>query len=115
VDDILFIYYQRKTNTDETLAEFNEQQPNIKFIIEKELHNSINILELSIPRREKELAFTTYRKPIQTDIIIRKDSCHPYEHKILSINKLVNRLNMYPISKEAEEREKTHYITINII
>jgi hypothetical protein len=52
VDDVLFIYGQRKTNIDETLVEFNEHT--IKFTIEKELHNSINFLHLSIHGSEKE-------------------------------------------------------------
>jgi hypothetical protein len=33
------------------------------------------------------------------------DFCHPHEHKISSINNLFNRLNTYPISKEAKEKE----------
>jgi hypothetical protein len=35
VDSILLIYDKRKTNIDETLAEFNEQQPTIKFAIKE--------------------------------------------------------------------------------
>jgi hypothetical protein len=52
VDDILIIYDQAKTNIDQTLADFNEQQPTIKFTMEKESHNSINFLELTIHRNE---------------------------------------------------------------
>jgi hypothetical protein len=40
------VYDQRKT--EETLTKFNKQQSTIKFTIEKELHNSINFLDLSI-------------------------------------------------------------------
>jgi hypothetical protein len=53
--------------------------------------------------REIELEFAIYRKPTQTDTI-PNDSCHPHEHKVSSINYLVNRLNIYPISKEAKEK-----------
>jgi hypothetical protein len=115
VDDIFLIYAQRKTNIDEALATFNKQQPTIKFIVEKELHNSISFLDLSIHLKEKEFEFTIYRKPTETDIIIPDDSCHPHEHKISNINYLMNRINIYPITKEAKEKElniiKIRYIT----
>jgi hypothetical protein len=74
----------------------------MKFAMEKECHSS-TFLDL-INRREKELEFQIYRKPTQTDIIIPNDSCHPREHKISSINYLTNRLNTYPVSKEAKEK-----------
>jgi hypothetical protein len=54
VDDILIICDQRKTNIEETLTELNEQEPIIKFTMEKELHNYINFLDHSVHRREKE-------------------------------------------------------------
>jgi hypothetical protein len=46
VDNILIFYNQNKTNINETLVEFNKQSTNIKFIIEKEQHNTINFLDL---------------------------------------------------------------------
>jgi hypothetical protein len=91
--------------TDETLAKFNEQQPTMKFIIEKELRNCINFLNLSIHHKEKEMKFTIYRKPTQTDITIPNNSCHPHEHNMSIIDYLVNRLNTYPLSREAKEKE----------
>jgi hypothetical protein len=96
---------QRKTYIEETLTEFNEQQHIIKFTIEKELHNSINFLDLSTHRRKKELKFSIFRKPTQTDTIMSNDSYHPHEYKTSSINYLVNRLNTYPVSKEVKEKE----------
>jgi hypothetical protein len=79
------MYNQRKTNTKETLTELNKQQPYTNFTMEKELHNSINFLDLLIHLREKEFEFTIYRKPTETDIIIPNDSCHPHKYKISSI------------------------------
>jgi hypothetical protein len=96
------IYDQAKTNIDQTLADFSEQQPTIKFTMERESHNSINFLDLTIHRNEKEFEFEIYRKPTQTDIIIPNDSCHPREHKTSSINYLLNRLNIYPVTNEAK-------------
>jgi hypothetical protein len=44
-------------------------------------------------------------KHTQTDIIIPKNSCHPYEHKISGIYYLLRRLHTYPITKEAKDTE----------
>jgi hypothetical protein len=82
VGDILILYDQRKTNTEETLTEFNEQ-PTIKLTIEKGVHNSISFLDLPIHRKGRELELAIYRKSTERDIIIPSNSCHPYGHKIL--------------------------------
>jgi hypothetical protein len=42
----------------------------------------------------------------QTDILIQKDSSHPYEHEISSVNYLTNRLLPYYITKEAKEKQR---------
>jgi hypothetical protein len=55
---------------------------------------------------EKRFQFSIYRKPTQTDIIIPNSSCHLYEHKISSINYLLNRLHTYSITGKANEVEK---------
>jgi DNA-directed RNA polymerase subunit L len=62
VDGILTIYYQRKTKVEETITEFNEQQDNITFTIQKEMHNSVNFLDLTIYRTKTKLEFAVYRK-----------------------------------------------------
>jgi hypothetical protein len=105
VDDILIIYDQNKTNIKHTLNEFNKLQSSIKFTMEKEIHYSINVLDLTIHREEENLKFTIYRKPTQTDIIIPSSSCHPNEHKRASINYLLNRMHEYTINKEGKEAE----------
>jgi hypothetical protein len=76
VDDILIIYDHNKTNTDHTLNEFIKPQQTIKCTIEKE-QESINFLDIRIHRKDKNLQYSIYRKPTQTDIIIPKISCHP--------------------------------------
>jgi allophanate hydrolase subunit 1 len=82
VDDILIIYDKKKINIEHTLNELNKLQSSIKFTIEKEIHDSINFLDLTIYWEEENLKFTIYRKPTQTDIIIPNSSCHPNEHKM---------------------------------
>jgi hypothetical protein len=105
VDDILIIYDQNKTNIDHTLNEFKKSQSTINFTIEKEEHESVNFLDIVIHRNGKNFEFAIYRKPTQTDILIPNSSCHSYEHKLSSINYLVNRLYTYPITEKAKVAE----------
>jgi hypothetical protein len=51
------------------------------------------------------LKFSIYKKPTQTDIIIRNSTCHPHEHKLSSINFLLNRIRTYPLTTEAKQTE----------
>jgi hypothetical protein len=92
-----------KTNIEHTLNELNKLQPSIKFTKEKEVYDSINFLDLTIHSEVENLTFTIYRKPIQTDIIIHNSNCHLNEHKISSINYLLNRVHTYPIRKQNKQ------------
>jgi hypothetical protein len=105
VSDILIIYDQKKTNTKQTLDEFDELQHFIKLTIEKELHNSINFLDLTIHHEDKNVKFSIYRKPTQTDIIIHNSSCYTYEQKLSSIMYLLIRIHTHPVTKEARETQ----------
>jgi hypothetical protein len=42
------MYNQKQTNIDKTIIEFNKQNNNIQFKIEKEHHNSIIVLSMLI-------------------------------------------------------------------
>lgn len=105
VEYILLIYNQNKTIIEETLAEFNKRRTNIKFTTEKEQHNSIHFLDHTIHQKRTKLQITIYRKSTQTGIVIPNDSCHPHEHKMSSVNYLMNRMLTYPVTKEAKEKE----------
>jgi hypothetical protein len=54
--------------------------PKIKFKIEKEVNNKINLLGIAIAKTHNELLLRIYRKPTTTAKTIH-DSCHPHEHK----------------------------------
>jgi hypothetical protein len=58
VDDILIIYDQSKTNIDYTLQDLNKLQSTINFTIEKEQHEYINFLDLTIHRKGKKFAIS---------------------------------------------------------
>jgi hypothetical protein len=94
--------YDKKTHK-KTPNEFNNLQPSIRFTIEKELHEAINFLHLTIHCKDKKLKFSIYRKPTQTDIIIPNSSCHPKE-RLSGINYLLNRLRTYLITKRKRNK-----------
>jgi hypothetical protein len=70
------------------------------FTIEKETHNTLNYLYLTIANNHNKLTFGKYRKPTNTDLILHNDSCHPNKHKNSAITCLVNRMTTYPITQE---------------
>jgi hypothetical protein len=93
---------------DKTVVEFNKQNNDIEFKVEKEHHNSINFLDITIHRRNKKLEFEICRKSTHTDIIILNDSFYPYKHKTSAIQYLINRVSTYPITKEAKKERNSH-------
>ena len=103
VDDLLVIYNERKTDTEDLLYSFNNIAPN--FAIEKETRGSINFLDLTIHRDVNRFSIDLYRKPTYTDSIIPIDSCHPIEHRYAAVRYLHNRLNSYQLSHEKREKE----------
>jgi hypothetical protein len=105
---ILILYNKDTTNIENTLADFNSIHPNIQFTIEKEIHNSLNYLDLTITKMQGKLTFSIFRKPTSTVLIIHNDSCHPQEHKNAAINYLTNRMNTYPITDKSRNHERQH-------
>jgi hypothetical protein len=102
-----YLYDQNKTNIKQSLHEFNNIQPSIKYTIKKEQHEKINYLDITIHHKDKNFEFSIYRKPTQTDIIIPNSSCHPYKHKLSGIKYLLNTLHTYPRTKKPKQTEKT--------
>jgi hypothetical protein len=48
VNDILIVYNTHATNIDDTLTDLNTIHLQIQFTIEKEMHNNLNYLDLTI-------------------------------------------------------------------
>lgn len=105
VDDILLLF----DGTDRQLSNMhnylNKIHPNIKFTIEKEIHKSINFLDLTIFNQNQSHSFKIFRKPTQTNHTIHKSSHHPYQHKIAAYNHMLNRLNTIPMNIDDYNRE----------
>ena len=78
------MYKDEKINIHRVLEDFNNLDPSMKFILQKE-QNKINFLDITITKNHDGLSFEIYRKLTATDIIIPNDSCHPREHKTTAI------------------------------
>ena len=100
INDILIVYNESRTNIDHLLDQFYNLAPELKFTIEKEVECKINFLDITISRDLEQLSIDVYRKPTYSDIIIPKDSCHPNEHKLATVQYLYNRMNMHKLSSE---------------
>jgi hypothetical protein len=61
IDDILIIYDQHKTNIGQTLEEFNNIQPSIKFTSEKE-QEKINYLDITIHIKKQKIRIFNIQK-----------------------------------------------------
>jgi hypothetical protein len=100
----ILIIYNHKQKTDEIVTDFKKQNTKIEFTIWKKQDNAIEFVLLRIHRRNTKIEVEISRKPTQTDIILPKDTCRPYEHKICAINYRINRANNYPITKETKKK-----------
>ena len=70
VDDILLIYNENITNTEERLSMYNKITPDLNFILEQEQDNKLNFLDLTIQKTTKKMTFDIHRKPTMSDVII---------------------------------------------
>jgi hypothetical protein len=112
VDHILIVYNTQYTNINNNIGEFKNIHRKVQFSIATESNNQINFLDLSIVRACNNLKFGIFRKPTATDTMIQSMSCHPIEHKFAGINYLINRIIMYPMTKQNIDIEKQ---TINYL
>jgi hypothetical protein len=103
--DNLIVYNELHKNIENALLDFNIVHPKIKFTMEKETHDSINYLDMTITKEYNKLTFNIYRNRTTIDSIIHNDSYHPNEHKRSAINYLLNRMNTYPLTQRNRDQE----------
>jgi hypothetical protein len=106
IDDILIAYTDTTTNIHTVLDEFNSITPKLEFTLEEEQNGKINFLDFTTVKTHKGLSFDIYRKPTTTDLIIPKDSCHPFEQKTAAIRYHRDSLLSSRLSPECREKEK---------
>jgi hypothetical protein len=88
----------------------------LRFTIEKEQNNQIDVLDITIRKEHSHIRFDIYKKPTATDIIIPQESCHPTDHKLSAIRYSQNR-NKTDITdahnKQQEQRIINHILHNN--
>ena len=105
VDDIICLYRGDESKCKDFLIYLNSISNKIKFTIETNT-NEISFLDLKISKEENKHKFKIHRKPTQTDLIIPKNSNHPWQHKMSSFYSLINRLLNVPMNENDYKDEK---------
>jgi len=88
------------------LQDFNSLIPRIKFTLEREENNKINLLDITIAKNNDSLSFEIYRKPTTTDVKIPNDSYQPKEHKTATIRYFHKRMGTHKLTTEAQHKKK---------
>ena len=93
----------------------NSFYPAIKFIQKIEVHQQLNILDLTICRITDSLEYEIYRKPTSTDTVIASDSYQSYKVKMAAFHSLTHRILNIPLStiNYNSELDKIHSIATN--
>jgi Reverse transcriptase (RNA-dependent DNA polymerase) len=110
VDDIFVIL--KEAEIDNTLDWINDQHGNIQFTIEKESNNQLPFLDVLVKRNEKQINFSIYRKPTNTEKYIAADSFHPTQHKHAAFHSMAFRMCNISMSAEDYNIEKRKIIEI---
>lgn len=110
VDDILCITEQ--DSIDSILTDLNKIHPNITYTVEKEEHNTINFLDITITRTNNDLQYGIYRKPTATDTTIHSSSNHPLQHKLAAFRHMIHRLKSIPLTEQNYNKELNTIYTI---
>ena len=105
VDDILIVYNENLTDTNEIHNRFNSISPDLNFTLELEQDDALNFLDLTTKKTETKMIYDRYRKPTTSDNIIPNDSCHPSEQKLAAIWYFLNRINTYDLGHAEKQKE----------
>lgn len=100
------MYYRSEMDIDQTLTQFTELQPFIKFTTEKDFHDHIHFWA-SQYTETKRLHFSVDRKPMSVDIIFY----HPCEYKLSGFNYLINRLHIPYLETQEYQKQRLSVIS----
>lgn len=77
VDDTFILFNEKETGLNDIINYANEWHPEIKFTAESEVEDCLNFLDLTITRVNNMLEFRTYKKKVNTDLMINASSAAP--------------------------------------
>lgn len=94
VDDLFLTLPEDKV--DEVKEVFNQQNPSIKFTVEREVANKLPFLDLMLVRNEDQTVATEwYSKPIASGRLLNYYSCHPMHTKMNVAVNFAKRVNKF--------------------
>ena len=105
VDDVIIIYDERLTNSNEILNYMDNIHPELHFKVTDEENNNISFLDLLITKENNRLSINIYRKPTATDTTIHYRSNHPMQYKLAAYRFMFNRLYSLPLSQDQKNQE----------
>ena len=105
VDDVLVVWEGSIEEVHEFIKEVNNKDKNLQF--KEEIGGKkINYLDLNIEIKDNEkLQFGIFRKESYSDIIIPRESYHPYRYKMAAINSFCYRAQKCLKETESKDRE----------
>lgn len=107
VDDSFIVFKGTKRQANVFLKYLNNIHNSIKFKMELEDNNCLNFLDVKITKvNNSNYEFGIYRKPTQTDLVIPKNSNHPYQYKLSAFRSMIYRLLTYNLCSREFEKEK---------
>lgn len=109
VDDIIVMIKGTETDMINLQAGMNSMHNKITFTSELEQNNSLNFLDLTIRKENKEHVYSIYRKSTTCDTIIHASSCHPLRYKLSFFNSMIYRLLKIPL-KPAEVKKELNIL-----
>ena len=104
VDDVFAIMDREKV--DEVLEKLNSYYQTIEFTKELEENSRLPFLDLMLTKNdEKKIEFEIFRKPTDSQLMIRADSFHHKSHQHASFHSMFHRLFNIPLSSEKFKKE----------
>jgi hypothetical protein len=102
IDDIIIYVF---TTAKQILIDHDNLYKNMKYALEVECDNKINVLDLTQYRKDNNIDLGIFHKPTQTDMTIHYTSRHPEEHKIAAFNYILERIKNLPITVSEQHKE----------
>lgn len=115
MDHILTCFLGTHRELQGFLEYLNKLTSNIKFTLEVENSETINFLDLTFTRKDRNHSFAVYKKPMTTDLTIHCNLFHHNKHKLAAFYALINRLHRVSqddenYNKELETHGKQHLL-----
>ncbi|XP_067614011.1 uncharacterized protein [Eurosta solidaginis] len=104
VDDIFAIF--KVKDVEDILTVFNAQHTKIQFTKELEQNNKVAFIDVEIHRKNQNLTFNWYAKPMASGRIIKYHSNHAWKQKINTATSLIRKIHLISDGDFIEENKK---------